>query len=281
MGIFSKRPDSENTPPDTLEENIGFEIGSSNTHKTVPNHALTADEITAPKVDFKPTAESSPLEALKRKMMQNTANDTENKEEKPKEKSLLEKCMPYIIDEEGNNAADEEPSYTLDSVSDILKSENTKTIEKIARKYEITFDDLGKYSSIIGSVPAEPKAEEKEEKKEELSEEECQTCERRKYQDGSDDPSVSFKTAGHIDPSVSASVVRGHEMEHVVNNRAKAQREDREIISQSVTLHSAICPECGTVYTSGGTTRTVMSGKKQEPEQLPGQEQRVPFFAVA
>ena len=163
MGIFSKRPDSENTPPDTLEENIGFEIGNSNTHKTVPNHALTADEITAPKVDFKPTAESSPLEALKKKMMQNTANDTENKEEKPKEKSLLEKCMPYIIDEEGNNAADEEPSYTLDSVSDILKSENTKTIEKIARKYERTFDDLGKYSSIIGSVPAEPKAEEKEE----------------------------------------------------------------------------------------------------------------------
>ena len=36
----------------------------------------------------------------------------------------------------------------------------------------------------------------------------CQTCKERKYQDGSDDPSVSFKAAGHIDPENSAAVVR-------------------------------------------------------------------------
>ncbi len=113
--------------------------------------------------------------------------------------------------------------------------------------------------------------------------EECQTCEKRKYRDGSRDPGVSFKTAAHIDPEMSASVVRGHEMEHVVNNRAKAKREDREIVSQSVTLHTSICPECGTVYTSGGTTTTVFSGKNQQ-EQNPQQSEqdlRVPFSAVA
>ena len=86
---------------------------------------------------------------------------------------------------------------------------------------------------------------------------ECQTCKERKYQDGSNDPGVSFKTPGKIAPEVAASVVRGHEMEHVSREQAKAQREDRKVVSQSVALHSAICPECGKVYVIGGTTRTV------------------------
>ena len=85
----------------------------------------------------------------------------------------------------------------------------------------------------------------------------CQTCAERKYQDGSDDPGVSFKAPAHIDSSVATAVVRGHEMEHVVREQAKADREDREVVSQSVTLHNSICPECGKIYTSGGTTRTV------------------------
>ncbi len=84
----------------------------------------------------------------------------------------------------------------------------------------------------------------------------CQTCEERKYQDGSDDAGVSFKTPTRIDPGQVASAVRGHEMEHVYREQAKAQREGRKVVSQSVTLHTAICPECGKVYISGGTTRT-------------------------
>lgn len=85
----------------------------------------------------------------------------------------------------------------------------------------------------------------------------CETCEKRKYKDGSDDPGVSFKTAQHVDPRMAQAAVRGHEMEHVVRERAKAQREGRRVISQSVTYHSGICPECGRFYVSGGTTRTV------------------------
>lgn len=84
----------------------------------------------------------------------------------------------------------------------------------------------------------------------------CKTCEERKYQDGSNDAGVSFKTPTRIDPSQVASAVRGHEMEHVYREQAKAKREDRKVVSQTVTLHTAICPECGKVYISGGTTRT-------------------------
>ncbi len=94
----------------------------------------------------------------------------------------------------------------------------------------------------------------------------CQTCEERKYQDGSDDMGVSFQTPTHIAPEQVASAVRGHENEHVVREQAKAQREDRRVVSQSVTLHTAICPECGKAYISGGTTRTVTAAA-QEPQQ--------------
>lgn len=96
-----------------------------------------------------------------------------------------------------------------------------------------------------------------------MEESECKTCESRKYQDGSDDPGVSFKTASHIAPEQAASRVRGHEMEHVGRERAEALRDDREVVSQSVTYQTDICPECGKVYVSGGTTRTVTAAQNE------------------
>lgn len=100
---------------------------------------------------------------------------------------------------------------------------------------------------------------------------ECQTCENRRYQDGSDDPGVSFKTASKIAPESAAAVVRGHEMEHFYRNQAKAAREGREVVSQSVRLKSGICPECGKPYIAGGETRTVTKAKN-EPDFSVGKE---------
>ncbi|MGN0612813.1 MAG: hypothetical protein ACI4JB_02840, partial [Porcipelethomonas sp.] len=96
-------------------------------------------------------------------------------------------------------------------------------------------------------------------------EEECQTCKERKYKDGSDDPGVSFKTASKISPENVASAVRGHENEHVIRERAQAQRENKEVVSQTVTLKSDICPECGKSYISGGETVTVTKSKPENP----------------
>lgn len=91
----------------------------------------------------------------------------------------------------------------------------------------------------------------------------CKTCAERTYVDGSDDPGVSFKTPGKIAPEASASVVLSHELEHVSNEQAKAQAENREVVSQSVTLHASICPECGKSYIAGGVTKTVTQNKKE------------------
>ena len=93
---------------------------------------------------------------------------------------------------------------------------------------------------------------------------ECKTCSSRTYKDVSDDPSVSFQTPTRISPGQSASMVAAHENEHVSNEQAKADREGREIISQSVTLRSSICPECNRVYISGGTTYMVSRARDSE-----------------
>lgn len=85
--------------------------------------------------------------------------------------------------------------------------------------------------------------------------EECQTCKNRKYKDGSDEM-VSFKTPTHISPESAAAAVRAHEQEHVTNAYSDAATKNGKVISASVSIHTAICPECGRTYISGGTTHT-------------------------
>ena len=85
--------------------------------------------------------------------------------------------------------------------------------------------------------------------------EECQTCKNRKYKDGSDEM-VSFKTPTRISQESAASAVRAHEQEHVSNAYAKAATKNGKVIAASVSIHTAICPECGRTYISGGTTHT-------------------------
>jgi len=85
--------------------------------------------------------------------------------------------------------------------------------------------------------------------------EECQTCKRRKYQDGSDEM-VSFKSPQHVSPENAGAAVRAHEQEHVSNAYKKAAMGNGKVISASVSIHTAICPECGRTYVSGGTTHT-------------------------
>ena len=98
----------------------------------------------------------------------------------------------------------------------------------------------------------------------------CETCKNRKYQDGSDEM-VSFKSASHISPKASASKVRAHEQEHVSNAYTKAAKAGGKVLSASVTLKTAICPECGTSYVSGGTTNTMI---KYSNESNPYQQSK-------
>lgn len=93
--------------------------------------------------------------------------------------------------------------------------------------------------------------------------EECQTCKERKYVDGSNEM-VSFKSPTHISPAQSASAVRAHEQEHVTNAYAKAATGNGKVIQASVSLHTAVCPECGRSYVSGGVTNTQIKYYNEE-----------------
>ncbi len=92
---------------------------------------------------------------------------------------------------------------------------------------------------------------------------ECETCKQRKYQDGSDEM-VSFKSAAHISPEASASRVRAHEQEHVSNAYKKAAQKDGKVLQASVSLQTAVCPECGRSYVSGGETTTQIKYYNEE-----------------
>jgi len=89
----------------------------------------------------------------------------------------------------------------------------------------------------------------------------CETCDSRRYQDNSNDPSVSFQFPTHIRPEQSAAAVAAHEAEHVANERASAEQEGSEIVSQTVRLITSICPECKLTYVAGGETHTVSRPK--------------------
>ena len=97
-------------------------------------------------------------------------------------------------------------------------------------------------------------------------EQECETCENRTYVDGSNENDVSFKSPGHIAPEAAASRVMAHEYEHVRNAYQEDKEEGKELVSVSVSLKTAICPECGKTYVAGGETRTTMrNGVEENP----------------
>ena len=99
---------------------------------------------------------------------------------------------------------------------------------------------------------------------------ECETCKERKYQDGSDEM-VSFKSAQHISPQAAAARVRGHEAEHVSNAYKTAAQKNGKVLQASVSIKTAVCPECGRTYVSGGETATKI---KYSNEDNPYQQAR-------
>ena len=114
-----------------------------------------------------------------------------------------------------------------------------------------------------------------------LSQEECQTCANRKYQDGSNE-NVSFKAATHISPEAASTMVRSHEQEHVSNAYSNAAQNNGNVINASVSVRTAVCPECGRTYVSGGTTTTQIKYYNEEnPYQQSLKSQHSSIYAGA
>lgn len=121
------------------------------------------------------------------------------------------------------------PQYNVNPVSPIKQTEGTDAVEKSSKNTE------------------------------------CETCKNRKYVDGSDEGNVSFKAPGHIAPEASAAAVMSHEREHVANAVSEGNQENKKLISATVSMQVAVCPECGRSYVAGGTTRTTMATYSDNP----------------
>ena len=131
-------------------------------------------------------------------------------------------------------------------------------IDREIKKYKAQLDKIELKKSENEKSPEKTDEKKQADFKRRFDSFECQTCKNRRYQDDSCDSGVSFQTPTKIDPKAADMAVRSHENEHVVRNRDKAEREGMKIVSQSVTIQRAICPECGKLYTAGGLTRTRM-----------------------
>lgn len=151
--------------------------------------------------------------------------------------------------ENGKIGVDGKPKNAGDSVTALLKKNGEIEIIPAAD------------SSKTGSAVSDSASNHAQHKKDGFSKDcpqcECETCRNRRYKDASDDSGVSFQNATKIDPKMVGAKVKSHEMEHVRREQIKAKAEGSKIISQSVRIKNAICPECGTSYVSGGVTRTV------------------------
>mgnify|MGYP006062324919 CR=1 FL=1 len=64
--------------------------------------------------------------------------------------------------------------------------------------------------------------------------------------------------------AVAFSRVMGHEQEHVANAFNKAAQENGKVLQASVTLKTAVCPECGRTYVAGGQTTTRIKYSNEE-----------------
>ncbi len=97
---------------------------------------------------------------------------------------------------------------------------------------------------------------------------ECQTCKERRYQDGSNDGGVSFKTPTKLTPEQASSQVLSHEKEHYTREAQNAKNENKDVLVNSIRLESSICPDCGRSYISGGETTTVTRTRKDSPSPV-------------
>ena len=107
---------------------------------------------------------------------------------------------------------------------------------------------------------------------------ECETCQNRRYVDGSNE-AVSYKAPTNISPAAAPTAVRAHEQEHVSNAYSKAAQKGGEVVQASVTIKMSICSECGKSYVAGGETMTkIRYSNEDNPYQKFRKEQNADAF---
>jgi len=90
----------------------------------------------------------------------------------------------------------------------------------------------------------------------------CNTCATRVYV--CSDGGVSRPT-----PGGAAAYVVAHERAHLAEDRAEAHADGNRVVSQSMSIFSATCPECGIIYVSGGEARSTIASETRVGGAVP------------
>ncbi len=131
MNFFSKKRDDE----DLIILDDEPELKISNNHRS-PD-ALTAQEVLENNfTNQKPAENTSAMDSLKKRLAV-AAEQAKSEEQKKEKQSLLDRCSPYFVDEEGKDALPpQKPLYKLQSVADILgSSADDDTLKRLSEKY--------------------------------------------------------------------------------------------------------------------------------------------------
>ena len=113
------------------------------------------------------------------------------------------------------------------------------------------------FGTYIDVLTISPEAQERYDTHLEALGGECSTCAARVYV--CSDGSVSRPTPGQA-----AAYVAAHERAHLNDHRTEAFLEGDRVVSQSISVFSATCPECGVIYVSGGEARSLIASETSE-----------------
>gem|GEM_PF-6542701 len=157
---------------------------------------------------------------------------------------------------------------TLDYSNYVVNKVATSNFENS----EISNKSSSKDPSVSNKNVSEDKTLDKYLKKVEKKMERCRQ-KRITYQDGSNDPAVTFKLPQAVSIGASEYAVRAHELQHVVHETARAIQEGKNV-STMVRIIYRYDPECGRYYPVGGRTYVLTWGEKENKRQKQGDSEQ-------
>lgn len=141
MNLFTKKQDTiKDKSEDYSTLSFPFLEKENNDNRkdfeNIQNTNILAEEPDDVKVY---NASVSPLDSVKKNIKENlTESDVTAVPDVKRHETLLEKCMPFIYDEEGVSQVDTTPDYVLESVEDIIHSAEQRANAKINALYKLS-----------------------------------------------------------------------------------------------------------------------------------------------
>ena len=212
----------------------------------------------------------SPLESLKKDMLESVKEKETEKDESlniSTKSSLLEKCLPFIYDEDGEICIEDKPDYTLESVDDIINSAEKRAKEKIAKLYNLQFDSDKKET-------AEPTQDIKDEE----DNSDAKIAEKLEMPTQSDVLLADF-TGKRTVVTPTESVTTTYSKLTVLQNSKQFEEEKTQVLPDIKPTQSNEEFEDILSHTKQINIQDIPSAKKEKPEEKPKKVEKVQYDA--